>query len=111
MEGPVDLSQIHGLFKSALAGESQLSLLRGFKLDFSGNPDFHKIFFSARCECGTAALLSVEVARSKTLSQVQVVLPSLMGHLKGKVDQFRSMSCEMHSKMRTGGRPDPGARG
>ena len=99
---PVSLIQVHDLFKSALANEPRLNLLRGFKLDFSGNPDFHKVYFSARCDCGTAALLSVEVASSKTLPQVQAVLPGLTEHLKGKVEQFQAMSCEMHSTMRTG---------
>ena len=114
-EGAASLAQVHDLFKNALADEPRLNLLRGFKLDFSGNPDFHKVYFSARCRCGTAALLSVEVARSKTLHQVEEVLPSLTEHLKGKVEQFEEMSCEMHSKMRTGKRgpanPGTGASG
>jgi len=115
-DGPVTvtLTQVHDLFKSALSGEPRLNLLRGFKLDFSGNPDFHKVYFSARCDCGTAALLSVEVARSKTLSQVKEVLPDLTEHLKGKVEQFQAMSCEMHATMRTGirgaSKPGTGAR-
>ena len=113
-DGPVTLTQVHDLFKSALAGEPRLNLLRGFKLDFSGNPNFHKVYFSARCDCGTAALLSVEVASSKTLSQVKEVLPNLTEHLKGKVEQFQAMSCEMHATMRTGirgaSKPGTGAR-
>ena len=76
-EGPASLDEVHDLFKAALAGEPRLQPLRGFKLDFSGNSDFHKVYFSARCDCGTAALLSVEVARSKSLSQVEEVLPDL----------------------------------
>ena len=97
-DGPVTLTQVHDLFKSALAG----------------NPNFHKVYFSARCDCGTAALLSVEVASSKTLSQVKEVLPNLTEHLKGKVEQFQAMSCEMHATMRTGirgaSKPGTGAR-
>ena len=101
-DGSVTLAQVHDLFKNALSGEPRLNLLRGFKLDFSGNSDFHKVYFSARCDCGTAALLSVEVARSKSVSQVKEVLPDLTEHLKGKVEQFQAMSCEMHATMRTG---------
>ncbi len=111
---PASLAQVQDLLKGALSGESQLKILRGFKLDFSGNPDFHKVYFSARCDCGTAALLSVEVDRSKSLSQVEQALPGLTEHLKRKVDQFQAMSCEMHSTMRTGKRqakPSTGAGG
>ena len=103
--GPASLAQVHDLFKAALADEPRLRLLRGFKLGFSGNSDFHKVYFSASCDCGTAALLSVEVAHSKSLPQVEEALPELTEHLKGKVAQFQAMSCEMHSMMRTGTRP------
>jgi hypothetical protein len=103
-DGPASLAQVHDLFKGALASEPQLKMLRGFKLDFSGNSGFHKVYFSARCDCGTAALLSVEVDRSKSLLQVEEALPELTEHLKGKVGQFQAMSCEMHSMMRTGKR-------
>ncbi len=99
---PASLAQVQDLFRAALPGEPRLKMLRGFKLDFSGNPDFHKVYFSARCDCGTAALLSVEVDRAKSLPQVEEALPGLTEHLKRKVDQFQAMSCEMHSMMRTG---------
>jgi hypothetical protein len=110
LEGPASLPQVQGLFSDATAREAGLTLLKGFRLDFSGNSDFHKVFFSASCDCGTAALLSMEVSRSKTLSQVQEVLPGLLEHLRSKVAQFRGMSCQMHSLMRTGGRGDSGVR-
>ena len=102
---PVSLEGVHELFRQSIDGEPDLTLLKGFKLNFSGNLDFHKVFFSARCECGTAALLSVEVAMSKTLSLVVENLPTLREHLMAKVHQFNSMPCEMHQKMRMGGGP------
>lgn len=111
---PATLAQVQDLLRATLTGEPRLKMLRGFKLDFSGNPDFHKVYFSARCDCGTAALLSVEVDRSKSLPQVQKALPGLMDHLRRKLDQFQGMSCEMHSMMRTGKRqaePSTGAGG
>ena len=74
---PATLAQVQDLLKGELAGEPRLKMLRGFKLDFSGNPDFHKVYFSARCDCGTAALLSVEVDRSKSLPQVRTGPPGL----------------------------------
>ena len=98
------LEDVHNLFREAFAGEPAINLLKGFKLDFSGNRDFHKVFFSVRCDCGTAALLSVEVARSKTISEVKENLPELIQHLKGKAQQFANMTCEMHTRMRKGGR-------
>ena len=104
---PVTVEKLQELLREELARGSALTLLRGFKQDFSGNTDFHKVFFSIRCQCGTAALLSVEVAKSKSLSQVREVLPSLVKHLKSKGQQFSSMSCEMHSRMR-GGTPTGG---
>ena len=99
----VSLGELYNLLEEAAAGDPNLALLRGFKLDFSGNRDFHKVFFSVRCHCGSAALLSVEVAMSKSLSQTVEALPSLLGHLKTKAQQFTDMSCEMHTRLRAGG--------
>ena len=101
----VTVEEIQELLREKVASESDLTLLRGFKQDFSGTADFHKVFFSISCRCGTAALLSVEVAKSKSLSQVEAVLPSLVKHLKSKGKQFSSMSCEMHARMRGGAPP------
>ena len=106
-DAPASLDEIHELVREATADEPGLSLLRGFKLDFSGNQDFHKVFFSVRCECGTAALLSVEVSKSKTRSQVQVALPGLLQHLRNKAQQFNGMSCEAHERVRSGGMIQP----
>ena len=41
------LEEIHRLFQDAVADAPSLSLLRGFKVDFSGNRDFHKIYLAA----------------------------------------------------------------
>ena len=98
------LEEIQNLLREAVTDEPVLTILKGFKLDFSANQDFHKVFFSVRCECGTAALLSVEVAKSKTLSQVGKALPGLVKHLKAKSQQFSSMSCDVHTRMRIDGR-------
>ena len=100
---PATLDEVHRLFRESAAHETGLTLLEGFKLNFSGNQEFHKVFFSIRCGCGTAAVLSVEAAKSKTLPQIREVLPGLIEHLKVKAKQFRNMSCEMHGLMRTGG--------
>ena len=101
-QSAASLEEIHGLFQAAVADDTSLSLLRGFKLDFSGNPDFHKVYLAVRCTCGTAGLLSVEVAREKTLPEVETAMPSLLDNLQVKVRMFNSMSCEMHARMRQG---------
>ena len=36
-------------------------------MDLTANPDFQKVFFAVQCDCGTAGLLSVEVAPDKTV--------------------------------------------
>ena len=100
---PATLEQIHGLFEAAVAYDAALSLLKGFKVDFSGNPDFHKVYLAVRCTCGTAGLLSVEVSMDKTLPEVEDAMPSLLENLRVKQRMFSSMSCEMHGRMRRGG--------
>ena len=99
---PATLEAIHGLFQEAVGEDSSLSLLRGFKVDFSGNPDFHKVYLAVRCQCGTAGLISVEVAMDKTLPEVREAMPSLLENLQIKAAMFRNMSCEMHTRMRQG---------
>ena len=113
-EPPVSLQEIQDVLREATTGEAGLTLLKGFKLNFSGNQDFHKVFFSVRCDCGTAALLTIEVAKSKTFSQFKDAVPGLVDHLQSKAGQFTRMTCEMHESMRTGarapgrpGRPEP----
>lgn len=99
---PATLEAIHGLFQEAVAEDSSLSLMRGFKMDFSGNPDFHKIYLAVRCQCGTAGLISVEVAMDKTFPEVREAMPSLLENVQIKATMFRNMSCEMHTRMRQG---------
>ena len=76
--------------------------MRGFKMDLSANHGFQEVFFSASCECGAAALLSVEIAREKTVDEVKEALPSLVGTLESQVESFRSMPCDIHRRMRMG---------
>ena len=90
------------LIVSGVASDIGLSLLKGFKLNLSANPGFRKVFFSAKCDCGTAALLSVEIAGDKTASQIKAALPSLTDSLQQQAKKFYQMSCEMHEKMRLG---------
>ena len=94
--------QVRALIGDALSNDSGLSPMKGFKLDLSANPGFRKFFYSARCECGTAALLSVEVASDKTLANVNLVLPELIRRLESQAESFYRMSCEVHKTLRMG---------
>ena len=98
---PTD-EQVHSVLGRALAGDSPLSPLKGFKMDLSANPGFRKFFYSARCDCGTAALLSVEVAHDKTLVEVEQAAPELTSILESRAKSFYDMSCEEHKRMRLG---------
>ena len=77
--------------------------MAGFKLDLSANAGFKKAFFSVRCECGTAAVLSIEVSDRKTMAEVAAAMPSLVGRLESQAKSFRAMSCDAHMRMRLGG--------
>lgn len=94
--------QVRALIAGALSPDNGLTPLKGFKLDFAANPGFDKFYFSARCDCGTAALLSIEVSRQKTLEEVKRTLPALVSRLEGQARAFYSMPCEMHRRMRLG---------
>ena len=102
VDEPVGEQRIRELICGALPEETSLTPLPGFKLDLSANPGFRKVFFSTRCGCGTSALLSVEVAREKTMAEVREALPSLVDRLVNQERAFESMSCEMHTRMRLG---------
>ncbi|MQF69352.1 hypothetical protein FIM12_03335 [SAR202 cluster bacterium AD-804-J14_MRT_500m] len=99
---PATLGQIQALLHTHFSANSSISLLRGFKLNFSGNSDFHKVYFSVKCDCGTAALISVEVSASKSQSEVSTAIPNLIAQVKSKAKQFNAMTCKMHLQMRSG---------
>ena len=100
-EPPTD-EQIRGLITEALSHDSGLAPLKGFKLNLSANAGFRKFFYSAKCECGTAALLSLEIAQEKTREEVARALPSLVNRLESQAGSFYGMTCEAHSRMRMG---------
>ena len=101
-DGIPDDRGLANLVASALASDLGLSPLSGFRLNLSANSGFRKVFFSAKCDCGTAALLSVEIAEDKTTGQIKEALPSLTDSLRQKAKMFYQMSCEMHRNMRLG---------
>ena len=97
------LAEIRKLLLEALPSNTGLTPLRGFKMDVSANTKMHKLFFSIKCTCGTAGLLSVEVARTKTPEEITAALPLLAERLEAQAQAFRSMPCEIHTQMRQGG--------
>ena len=98
--------QLYTLISEAVPVDVELRPMAGFKMDLSANPGFRKVFFSAQCDCGTAALISVEVAISKRLSEIKQALPSLISKLEIQAKSFYGMSCDMHKRMRQGARQE-----
>ena len=94
--------EVEALVTEALPPDVGLTQLKGFKMNLSANPGFRKVFFSARCECGTAAVLSVEVSEEKTVGEIRQALPMLISKLEAQSQTFYKMSCEMHQRMRMG---------
>ena len=103
LEPPAQLEEIQELLKDAVASEPSLRLMPKFAMARAGSPDFHRTYFAIHCTCGTAGLVCIETAKSKTLSQVKVALPSLKQHLLSRAKQFASMPCSMHTSMRSMG--------
>ena len=99
---PIREDALRRLVLDAVSPDLDLSALRGLKMDLSANRGFHKVFFAARCECTTVALLSVEVSEEKTVADVKRALPSLVGRLEAQARAFYNMNCEMHERMRLG---------
>ncbi len=103
LQYPARLEEIQELLKEAVASEPSLRLMPKFAMARAGNPDFHRVYFAIHCTCGTAGLVCVETAKSKTLPQVEDALPSLAQHLLSRAKQFASMPCSMHTSMRSMG--------
>ncbi len=95
--------QFRALIYEALPEDLDVTPMAGFKLNLSANPGFKKAFFSIRCECGTAAVLSIEVSAQKTTAEIEDALPSLVDRLKSQAKSFRAMPCDAHLRMRLGG--------
>jgi len=93
---------LQNLILAQLSGDVTLRPLAGFKMDFSANPGFDKVFFAASCECETSALLSLEVSIEKSDDEIKQALPSLVDKLERQEKSFRSMNCSMHGMMKKG---------
>ena len=98
----MDNTQIQKLIVDQFSEDIRLRPMSGFKMDFSANPGFKKIFFAASCDCETSALLRVEISEEKDDNEIQAAIPSLVERLERQEKSFRMMDCATHSKMRTG---------
>ena len=67
-----------------------------------GGMGFQKVYFGARCGCGTSAVLSVEVASDKTEGDLERAMPALLDRLMRQRDHFNQMSCKAHERLRSG---------
>ena len=94
--------QMQAFIESMLPRDLDVKSMQGFKMDLSANADFRKLFFSVSCDCGTSAILSVEVSKEKTPVEIENAIPSLADGLKRQASAFRSMSCDLHTRMRLG---------
>lgn len=100
---PITEADLQKLFSQALAKDKGIRLLHGFKPNLSGTMGVHKVFAAASCECGTAAVLGVEVEHSKSYHEVEEALPALVEQLRLREQAFRRMPCTAHAQMRSGG--------
>ena len=98
------LERFRTLLHGALAGDDRITPLRGFRFHLSGLAEHQKFFFAARCPCGTAALLSVEVPLAKTAAELEAALPLLVQRLRDQAVAFYDMPCEAHGRLALGRR-------
>ena len=62
--------------------------------------DRWRVLFSVRCDCGTSALLYLDVGKDKSAENVREATPQLLKGLSSQADQFQRMPCDLHQKMR-----------
>ena len=101
------LPSIERLLRQALAGQRRIAPLKGFTAMPAETDKTYRVFFRVGCRCGAAGLLSVEVAKDKTVDEVCAALPALLQRLNAQADHFESLSCEDHTRMAGVRRPPP----
>ena len=73
--------------------------MRGFRLMSSETPKVFRLFFRTGCKCGNAALLTLEVSKSKSPEEIESAMPSLVERLNMQAKRFQAMSCLQHHQM------------
>lgn len=102
---PVTLEGLREKVQPALAQSAGVRALKGLKVPLWDSPEFHKLYFSARCSCGTAAVLSAEIGRGKTMPEVEAAMPAMAERLRAQAKTFFDMPCEAHVRMQIGNAP------
>ncbi|MEK7874562.1 MAG: hypothetical protein AAB502_11990 [Chloroflexota bacterium] len=96
---PVQLSNLHALVRDAIGADTRLAFLARFPGQDTA-PDILRLFFAARCACGVAAMLTLEVSRTKTGDEIRKALPYLLSTLRERADLFYRLPCERHAAMK-----------
>gem|GEM_PF-1296356 len=99
----VDREWLAAHIAGALPPDAGLSSLPKLNTDVTGRSGFVKVYFGVRCDCTTAAVLSAEVASSKTQAEVIAATPALVHKLLAQRDAFRHMPCSSHKALRSPG--------
>ncbi|MCH7552956.1 MAG: hypothetical protein IIC82_03030 [Chloroflexi bacterium] len=95
----VTLAFLHDLFESLLE-DPRISVRKGLKVPHLETDDQWRVFFTAKCSCEVSALLYLDVSKDKTADEVREAMPRLLDLLGKQTDQFLSMPCDLHAKMR-----------
>ncbi len=97
----LERKQILDTVTAALPDDHGLVPLPRLNVPTPGGMGFTKVYFGARCDCGTSAVLSVEVAADKTEDDLARAMPALLDRLMRQRDHFKQMSCLSHERLRT----------
>lgn len=88
---------------AALPDGHGLVPLGRFNPDPRGSSGSVRAYFGARCDCTTAAVLSVEADATKSKLEVEAALPTLIRTLLAQRDAFLRMPCSTHQRLRVPG--------
>lgn len=103
----LNLNTLGNLFKRELADTPSITHMAGFKFMPSETPEIFRLFFRHICQCGGAALFTLEISKKKTLGEIMVSIPALVGKLKQNKETFTNLSCKTHQVMSNGGQNIP----
>lgn len=97
--GEFNLKLLWTLFAKALDGVPSIKPMSGFRMMPSETPDIFRLFFRVHCHCGAAALLTLEIAKTKSLDDINTALPKLIQRLLQQESAFSNLSCEDHVRL------------
>jgi hypothetical protein len=95
----LNLRLLQTIFAEALDGMSGIKPMPGFSMMPSETPIMFRLFFRVHCPCGAAALLRLEIAKTKRLDDIKTALPSLIQQLSQQESTFTNLSCEDHGRL------------